>query len=525
MRVATLLRSGVIVPHGSTRRAALALAACLVAAGAARASAQSKPPLVVAVGADTVALDPHKVSGGNDYLFFANVFEGLYAHDEEGNLVPALAESAKASADGLTYDVALRPTAKFHDGSPVTSEDVRYSWQRAISPQIRNPRASILVANIAEIETPDPRHVRIKLKKRDAAFLENSAEFWYIVPKKYTESVGAEAFAKKPIGTGPFQFVEHRTKEFIKLRGFEQHWGRVPKVSDLTIKIVPDDQTRIAQVQTGEADIVANVPPFLAARFEKMPKLTIIRAPSYQNIFITLHATANPILAKKEVRRALNMAIDKDALMQTAMLRYGSRQEAPCTIGITGCDAKVAPYGFDPKKAREMLQKAGFDFNKPLKFVGLAPGRTPQSKEIVEGVAYFLKQIGVNSEISTLEYGAWLAMYGAKEKDKSVDLFFTTFTDYNSDSFARLTRSVGTGGVFSWFSNPTLDAMISNMNDTSSADDRAATARKVFQAVHEEAPFITLWSADSLYAVSKNIRWKPTRAVSWPVLWNVEKNK
>lgn len=489
------------------------------------ALAAGKPSLTVAVGADPVNLDPHRVSGGNDYLFFGNVFEGLYGHDPAGKLVPALAESHTVDEAGRIYEFTLRKGASFHNGDPVTPADVIFSWKRGIAPETMNPRANVLLQNISSVEPAGSDKVRVVLKEIDAAFLENSDHYWYIMPEKYFNLVGLEGFLKAPVGTGPFSFVERRVKEYLKLRGFDKHWGRVPKVGEVTLRVVPDDQTRVAQLLSNESDIVVNIPPVLAARM-KAPTLQIKSVPSFQNIFISINANAaNTAMGNVEVRRALNMAIDREALLKSTMLNYASLQTIACSQGIQGCRADVKPYRYDKEAARKLLEQHKFDFDRPLRFIGLAPGRTPQSKEIVEGIGYMLQQVGVKTRIDILEYGAWLAMYGAgKNKDPSVDLIFSTFTDYNNDPSGRLRRTLSTGAAYAWYSTPELDKQLAEMNDFTSETEREKFISKIFTEVHEAAPFITLWAVDAIYGMSSKVQWEPTIGVSWPLLWNVSKS-
>jgi peptide/nickel transport system substrate-binding protein len=499
-------------------------AAALAMRGAGTAHAQAKPPLSVAVGTDATTLDPCRIAGGNDYFFFANVFEGLYGPDEQGKPAPLLAESHTVSPDGLVWDFTLRPNARFHNGEPVTADDVRFSWQRAVAPETRNPRASVLVANIADVVVLDERRCQVRLKKRDASFLDNCGEYWYIISRKHVESAGENPFDRMPIGTGPFAFVERRIRSYIKLRGFEQHWGRVPAFGEVTLKVIPDDQSRVAQVQTGEADIVINIPPVLAAPLQRLPNVQIIRAPSFQNIYMALNAlNGHPGLQRADVRRALNMAVDKQALLRATMLGFARQIEMPCQTGIFGCDATVTPYGFDPTRAREILSQAGFDFNRPLRILGQGTGRVPQARETVQGVASFLNRIGVRTEITMLDYGAWISTYGAKEKDPNVDLIFANFTDYNADPSGRLLRQIRSGSVYSWYSNAEIDAQLDRMNDFASTEERRKFVQSIMAKLHEEAPLITLWTVDSVYGAGRGIRWTPTPNVSWPVLFNVQR--
>lgn len=491
---------------------------------AARAQAPARPPLTVGVGADTTTMDPCRIAGGNDYFFFANVFEGLYGPDEKGETAPLLAESHTISPDGLAWDFTLRANARFHNGEPVTADDVRFSWQRAVAPETRNPRASVLVNNIADVEVLDQRRCRVRLKRRDASFLQNCGEYWYIISRKHAEGAGENPFDRMPIGTGPFAFVERRIRSYIKLRGFEQHWGRVPMFGEVTLKVIPDDQSRVAQVQTGESDLVINVPPVLAAAMQRQRNVQIIRAASFQNIYVAINAlNGHPGLKKAEVRRALNMAIDKAALLRTTMLGFGRQIEQPCQTGIFGCDGSVTPYGFNANRAREILTQAGFDFARPLRLLAQGSGRLPQVRETAQGIAAFLTRIGIRVEISFLDYGAWLSVYGGRNKDPNVDLILANFTDYNGDPSGRLLRQIRTGSAYSWYSNPEIDAALDRMNDFASLDERKTFVRQLFARLHEEAPLITLWTLDSLYGATSAIRWEPTPNVSWPVLYNVRR--
>lgn len=501
----------------------IALALALLAP-ALPAFAQARPALVAVTGADIVTLDPTKVTSGNDYLFFSNVFESLYGHDETGKLVPTLAESSTVSPDGLTYTFKLRKNVKFHNGDPFSAEDVRFSWQHSIDPASRNPRANVLADNIASIDIIDPLQVRIKLKARDASMLENMDTYWLMVPKNLLGKIGREEYAKKPIGTGPFMFTERRVKEFVKMRGFEGHWGRVPKVGDVTIKIVPDDLARIAQIQTGEADVVINVPPAIAAPLRRDPNIRIISVPSYNNLFVSINNRGNnPDLKKKEVRQALNIAVNKNALSRNLLLSFATPQELFCNTGVIGCEGQVTGYFYDPKKAREMLVKAGFDFSRPLKLIGVAEGRYAASKQTVEGIAYDLQQIGVKTELTIMEYGAWLGIVTPKKKDSAVDMVFVGNTDYNNDPSGRLLKFALTDGANSFYSDPEMDKLLRKMNDFSSVKERQAYISGLFRKIHDDAVFMPLWSVQSVYATRANISWKPTPAVSWPILWNIEK--
>jgi peptide/nickel transport system substrate-binding protein len=334
--------------------------------------------------------------------------------------------------------------------------------------------------------------------------------------------VGDEGFAKAPIGTGPYRLVERKPREYVKLAAFDQHWAGPPKIRDVTMKIVPDDQARIAQIQTGEADLVVTVPLIFAARMQNAPNFKIIRVTSYNNgVFVINNRGNNPYLRDRNVRVALNMAINKPALARALTFGFASLHEIPCTKGMIACDqSMVQPYAYDPKAARELLVKAGYDFNRPLKIVGGATGRIIQGKETVEGVAQLLNAVGLKTEVVVLEYGTWAATAFAKEKDPTIDLYYLTAPDASRDAAPRLARIMKTGETMSFYSDPALDEAFENASRMPTADQYQEALKGVYRKIHDDAVTIPLWSYDSIYAVRNELDWSPYQNISWPVLRN-----
>jgi peptide/nickel transport system substrate-binding protein len=513
---------------GTTRRSFLAgsVAAVAITGAAGRAFSAERLPLTVAIGADLTSLDPHKLVSGLDHSFFSNCFESLLVNDQDGSLVPALAESVSVSEDGLVHTFRLRSGVKWHNGDPFTAEDVRFTWQRAIDPNLKNPRASVVAAKIKDVEIADPLTVKVVLKAPDASLHENLPTYFYIVPKKYIEEVGNDAFAAKPVGSGPFRFTERKPREYVKFAPFEGHWRGVPKTGEVSLKIVPDDQTRMAQIQTGESDIVTSVPLIFAARMKNASDFRIVRVPSFGNAFIVINNRGNnEDLKKPEVRRALNLAINREALARAITFGFATRHEAPCTPGMIGCDVKFDdPYRFDPQEAKKILTQAGFDFDRPLKIVGAATGRVTQSKETVEAVAQSLATAGVKTKIEILEYGTWATVAFAKQKDPTIDLYLLAAPDGNRDSGPRQVRTLHTGEAMSFYSDPELDAALEKLGKMRSEEEYAEQSREVFRTIHEQSALIPLWAYDSIYAIRNAVKYEPFRNVTWPILWYAEKS-
>jgi peptide/nickel transport system substrate-binding protein len=207
-------------------------------------------------------------------------FLTLYAlHDAlvkpmPGNaFAPCLAESWTVSKDGLVYDFGLRRGVRFHNGEPVTAEDVKFSFER-----YRGASAKLLHDRMAAVETPDARHVRFKLKQPWPDFLTfyvSATGAGWIVPKKYVERVGEDGFKRAPVGAGPYKFVSFAPGDALVLEAFDGYWRKVPSVRRLVLRSIPDESTRLAALKRGEVDIVYSIRAELAAELERTKGLTL----------------------------------------------------------------------------------------------------------------------------------------------------------------------------------------------------------------------------------------------------------
>jgi len=261
-----------------TRREVIALAA-LGLVGGAPGSARADGPhgqLIwgVHVSLAPIWFDPADVSG------IITPFMVLYAlHDAMVKpmpgqpMAPSLAESLTASEDGLSYDFVLRQGAMFHNGDPVTAEDVKFSFER-----YRGASHDLMKDRVAAVETPDARHVRFKLKGPWPDFLTfyaTASGAGWIVPRKYVEKVGDEAFKKSPIGAGPYKFVSFTPGIELVFEAFDQYWRKPPSVKRLIFKVIPDETTRLAALKRGEVDIVYSIRGELAEELRRTPGLTL----------------------------------------------------------------------------------------------------------------------------------------------------------------------------------------------------------------------------------------------------------
>ncbi len=264
-----------------------------------------------------------------DTQAFITPFMVLYAlHDAvvkpmpDKLYAPSLAESWSASEDHLTYEFVLREDVKFHNGEPVTAEDVKFSFER-----YRGTSYQLLKDQVAAIETPDARHVRFKLKKPWPDFLtfySSASGAGWVVPKKYVETVGDEGFKKHPIGAGPYKFVSFSPGLELVLEAFEGYWRKTPAVKRIVMKVIQEEMTRFAALQGGEVDIAYSIRSEFAEAVQRIPGLSIKSVVLQAPFWIYFPEQWNPKSPWHDlrVRQAANLAIDREEMNKALFLGY-----------------------------------------------------------------------------------------------------------------------------------------------------------------------------------------------------------
>ncbi len=501
---------------GGMRRALL-LASAAIALGAFAPSAMADNKVVFGIVTDIHTTDPDRVSSGGDWNVLANIFEALMGRDAQGRLAPELATDVKVSEDGLTYEFTLREGVKFHNGDPFTAEDVVFSWQRARDPELKFTYVEWVANKIANAEVIDPMHVRMTLKAKNPTFLKDLKPFLPIVPKNYIEKVGNDGFAAAPVGTGPFKYVSRQVQSSIELETNKDYWGKPAGVDSVSMRIVPDENTRMAMLMAGEADVIANVHPLLVPQMESNPELKPLIVPALQEHFLMLNPQS-PIFEPK-VREAINLAIDRAGLTQGLFLSTATPMGTWCLENRElGC-TDMPSYAYDVAKAKELIDASGYDKSRPVRIYGLAPGGRPQTKEIVEAVASYLGALGLKSEITLMEFGTYLAFKGAKEKDYSKhDLIFYTWATWTDDPVSqRLSPILSSKGTSSFYRIPELDEKLAAI-DTVPMDQRAARIRDAMIYVHEQNLVVPLMSPSVIYGMRANVEWTPPADLITPLI-------
>jgi peptide/nickel transport system substrate-binding protein len=496
----------------SRRLAAQRLAAIALAAGGLRVAeaydktqpAVGKDTLIVALDKEIQSLDAQVTASGDSQRYAMQIFDTLYGFDAKGNIVARMADSFKMTPDGLVYTFNLRKGIKFHNGDAFTSEDVKYSIERIIDPASKSTRRPFFAPVIDAIETPSLTSVVIKLKQPDGVFLNKIAGFLFIYGKNYASKLpNAEAFAAAPIGTGPFFVKENKIGQSLELERFEDFYGEKPGIKSLIFKYIPEPTSRVNAILAGEVDISAMVPLPDVERLRQDTALNVITNPVSSPMHVRLYSNAaGTPLSKLEVRQALNHAVDANAIIKGVFHGVG----APMGTFISkyfpyGSNPDVAPYAYDPAKARELLKKAGYPNGFDIELYD-AVG-TP--KEFAEAVAAYLGQVGVRVKINRIDYAAWSRL---NNTHKTGPMTTTQFTNAIYDPIHPVAGSFSKGGTWSDYYNPDIEKLLTELDTTTGAEARGAVFRKVGKLLHDDAAALLVTELFNVYAKKKDLAWE-----------------
>jgi len=397
---------------------------------------------------------------------------------------PSLAESWQVSADGRVYDFTLRKGVKFHNGEPLTSEDVKFSFER-----YKGAAAKTLKDRVAAVETPDALHVRFRLKNPWPDFMTfytaASGAGW-IVPKKYVEKVGDEGFKKAPIGAGPYKFVSFSPGVELTMEAFDGYWRKTPNVKRLVFKVIGDETTRLAALKRGEVDVVYSIRGELAEELQKTPGLTlkpaVIQAPQWVSM-LDQWEPKSP-WHDRRVRLAANQAIDRKAINQAITLGHSrlTYSMIPSTFDFYW---QPPAYAFDPAQAKKLLAEAGY----PSGFDAGDYYLDISYANVQEAIANYLQQIGIRTKLKPLERAAHWASYGDK---KYKNLAYTASGAFGNAA-TRLESFVVAGGTYVYGSYPEIDSLFKDQAAELDRKKREALLHRIQQIVHEKTMVIPMW--------------------------------
>ncbi|TBL79448.1 ABC transporter substrate-binding protein [Paenibacillus thalictri] len=455
--------------------------------------------LTIARSSDIIGFDVHNHGFTSTESVHVNMFNYLVKKSADGKFMPDLALSWE-TVNPTTWRFKLRDNVKFHNGDPFTAADVKYSLERVA----KDPK---LVENgnykqIKEVKVVDDHTVDVITTDTEPVLLSRLSRLGSsMLPSKYIQEKGFDEFLKNPIGTGPYKFSQWVRDDRVVLVKSDGYWGDKPKWDKLVFRSIPEEATRVSELLTGGVDIAVQIPPTDMKRVNDNKATQSMTGPTTRVMMLALRTTAGPT-ADAKVREAIDLAIDKKALIDNLFEGEGTQTMTPIIPGVFG--AKPDLYGksqFDPERAKQLLKEAGYDKGLTINFMG-SVGKTLKDKETSELIAAMLGEVGIKVNLEILETSKFNEKRNAGNYG---DMFLVAYANSMFDAallYKRLTPDTG-------YNKPEVLNLLNTAEKNMNPQEREKQFQQVQDILAKDHPQINLMQLVANYGVNKRLNFTP----------------
>ena len=419
---------------------------------------------------------------------------------------PMLATEWKILND-TTWELKLRKGVKFHNGEPFTAASVKATIEYALDPAVKSHcAANAYWGLVKEVQVVDDHTVRIVTKQPwpnlvDSAASTNSL----MMPAKALKELGPARLAEKPIGTGPFKFVEWRRDERLVLERNPDYWAGPADVSRVTFRFIPEFSARMAALLSGEIDVMKDVPPHAVEAIERSGRAKLRTTVSSRINYLALVTLKPGPMQDVRVRRAMNHAVDVDELIKQVLKGRATRMCGP----LSPANVDYAPvdcYKHDPARAQALFKEAGVDPKSLALTLDTPSGRYPLDKDVSLAIAAQLQRFGIKTNVVVNEWGTHLD----KIKNRNTgDMFFLGWGPALHGQGTMPPLFLADQTYSSYGNNKTLDEKIARAGTLLDPKARADAYAELQRLVHDQAPWVFLWQQHDLYGVANHVEWTP----------------
>lgn len=493
----------------------VAAAAVAIATGA-FAGPTGANELRVGFTLDALTLDPANHRKRETETIIRNMYDGLLTRNSKMEVVPQLAESWK-QIDATTYEFVIRKGVKFHDGSPMTAEDISFSFRRLIDENAldgqTSPRKSLL-GPLKDVKVVDDRTVQFILEE-PWPILPAMLPFQEVVSKAFVSKAKTEGMATQVNGTGPFKLIDWRKGDSVIMERFDGYYGGAADIAPVgkacvervIFKVVPENASRVAALLAGDVDIINELPAHSMKQVEANPNTQVMKVNGTRTFFVALNNTKGPF-SDVRVRMAANHALNKDLIIDKILNGTATALNGVLSPDAFGFNPDLPTYGYDPAKAKALLAEAGHAGG-----IDITLDVEGAFKDIGEAVASMLTKVGIRTQVVVGEGSQLKTKWRTKGAPKTGDMWLTSWGNGSLDPVGIFVPTLRTDdrGNSAGYSNAKVDDLL----DAASAEiDRAKRATLYRQAqaiVNKDAPWIFLWLPQDIYGVSKRVSgWQPS---------------
>lgn len=454
----------------------------------------SKDELRVAIRAEPSTLDPHNSTALANFAVQRVVYDTLVAQDENGQIVPCLAEKWEV-IDDLTIRFYLRDNVYFSNGEKLTAEDVRYSLQRAT--QERGSASMFSAFDGEGTAVVDELTVDVKVKYPFAPIYNYLASSrGDIINKKAMEEMGAEAYGRNPVGTGAFILKDWITGDSLVLERNEKYWGDKPAFSKLVYRVITEPANRAIELETGGVDIIYDVASNDVARLSENNKTKVISGPGYKFSYITMNMSLEPfndIRAREALVISLNMSDIVDSVYKGSA-KLADSLMAPTVFGYK----KVGPYEYNPERAKQLLAEAGYANG--LKVI-LMTNEDRNFMDVAEIAQNMWKEVGIETEVQIMEQATLLS----KAAEGTVTMGITNSTPTTGDPDHALMPWPSAYKSFLRIDNTKIDEYLLKGKSTYETSEREKVYNEAMEYMWTQYNMIPICFTDAIYAAAEYV--------------------
>jgi peptide/nickel transport system substrate-binding protein len=468
--------------------------------------------ITISQPAEATTMDPGRSTQVLTVNYFYNLYDTLTRWDNSLRLQPALATSWK-NVNETTWEFTIRPGVKFHDGAPLTVEDVKATLERNLVPGKTVVQPGF--ATIEAVQVVNPTTIRVSTKRPDPLLLVRMAQMGsQILPARLTTDDGVKELARRPVGTGAYRFVEWVKDERLVMEANREWWGwegKAPPIDRVVWKPIPEDFPRIVALEKGEADIITNVPPDRIKSIADGRATQILSVPSSRIVTLSINSTQPP-LADKRVRQALHYALDINSIIRNLYAGQGKPFSGGVADTDFGYNASLKPYPFDPAKAKQLLAEAGRPGGIDVS-LHAGSGTMVNDKFLLETIADMWGKAGIRARIDMMEMGARQRMLNERTVPPNGLLLGnpqSTLLDADG-SLWRLWHPNGFNGKYWAGSQPghRFYELMEQARYSLDQGKRRTLYAEATQIVHDEKPWLELFQEVIVYGVSRRVAFKP----------------
>jgi peptide/nickel transport system substrate-binding protein len=454
--------------------------------------------ITIALGSEPTSLDPHLVDDGGERAINDNVYETLLARTPEGELVPGLASELPTQIDDTTWQFTLREGVTFHDGEPFNADSVVATVDRII----RLIEAGVtdnsgFFGSLTGAEAVDEYTVNITTDGPDGVL--PSRMYWLkMIPASAADS---DDLSEAASGTGPYTLVEWVRGERVQLAANPDYWNGAPPIATVDYTFVTESGSRFAGLLSGDYDLITNLSP---ADVPQAPQ--VATAQGQEHPMLLLDADEG-ITADVEVRKALNMAVDKDAIAESLFGGFAVVDQGQIlSPSILGFNPDLAPYPYDPEMAAQMLEDAGVA-GQTITLVGESSGRWLLDAELVQAIAGYWEDAGLVVDLQLPEFGEYLDVLF--DRESRADAIFVSSSNDILDADRQFSTYLQAGGIGSSNSDAELSGLIDEGRAEIDAAAREAIYQEVNQIAFDQAYLLNIINNEDIYGLSERMQWTP----------------